>query len=229
MQSIAKIFYLTISIWITTLAVIGFWPTYFGPLFEGTLKIKPILHLHAVTFLGWMILIVLQALLVSIHRTDLHRKLGLIGAGYGVVIVLIGILTMLERFSDLLAQGDVRTAHASLVIPIFDLLLFVVFFLAALIYRQRPEIHKRLIIVSTLAFLGPAIARMNFLTSIPQIFVVLLSPILFGIAFDLIMSRRIHLVYIIGIIGYLVSAVRLPLRESEIWFKFSTWLFDFTV
>ncbi len=218
-------FYLAMSLWMAVIIVVGFWPTYFGPLLAGTLDLKPILEIHAVIFTGWMVLLVAQASLAYTRRLGWHRKLGRLVAAYAALMVVVVLVRLSERFSNLIAAGEVREAHRSLVISMVDLLLFSGFLAAAIVYRKKPQIHKRLIIVATVVLLGPAVVRMTFLTSIPQIFAIMLSPLLLGMAFDVATRRRVHAVYVIGLVIHLASWARMPLRDSEAWFSFSMWVY----
>jgi len=208
------------------LVVVGFWPTYYGPLLSGTFELKPIVEIHAVVFSGWIVLFVAQTLLVYTGRLKWHRKVGWFAAGYAALMVGVVITALAMRFSDHMAAGDIREAHRSLIISSVDLLLFGGFLTAAIAYRKKPQIHKRLIIVATVVLMGPAVGRMTFLSAVPLIlFVLYSSPILFGMAFDFAIRRRVHAVYIIGLILHLVSLVRLPLQDSEALFSFSKWVY----
>lgn len=223
----SRSFYLVISILMVIMTVAGFWPTFFGPLVTGTLNIEPIFIVHGTVFMGWMIILVVQAALAYSKRLDLHRKVGRLGIAYGMVVLILGIWLTLDRFFVYLDAGKIRIAHRSMIFPFFDMLLFAGFFGAAVIYRSRPEIHKRLMLVASLVLLGPAVGRMTFLNSIPLIFLVLLSPILLGLLYDYISRRKVHAVYIIGLAAFLASGVRVPMRESEMVFNFSQWIFNF--
>jgi len=54
------------------------------------------------------------------------------------------------------------------------MILFGGFFGAAMKYRHKPEIHKRLIVAATVAFAFAAVARMNFAP--PIFFVIWMAP-----------------------------------------------------
>ncbi|MCH8316749.1 MAG: hypothetical protein IIA64_12325 [Planctomycetes bacterium] len=223
---LSRSFYLALGLWMVALVVVGFWPTYYGPLLSGTFDLKPIIEIHAVVFSGWIVLFVAQTFLVYTGRLKWHRKVGWFAVGYATLMVAVVITALAMRFSDHMAAGDIREAHRSLVISSVDLLLFSGFLTAAIAYRKKAQIHKRLIIVATVVLMGPAVGRMTFLSAVPLIlFVLYSSPILFGMAFDFAIRRRVHAVYIIGLILHLVSLVRLPLQDSEAWFSFSKWVY----
>ena len=46
-----------------------------------------------------------------------------------------------------------------MIVPLFDLLMFVILFGAAVYYRRRPAAHKRLMLLTAVNFLPPTIAR----------------------------------------------------------------------
>lgn len=216
-----RFFYLVLSCVLTVGIVVGFWPTYFGPLLEGTLNIRPMVEVHAIVFLGWMVLLIIQAALAYFRRVDLHQKLGVFGVVYGALIVIVGFLVMFDSFFAQIEAGEVRQAHINLLIPLVDLILFAIFFGSAIIYRRKSSTHKRLIILASIVLFGPAVGRMTFLTSIPQLALITFGPILLGMCYDLINRRRIHPVYVIGLIVFLASIARVPLRDSETWINFT--------
>jgi hypothetical protein len=55
-----------------------------------------------------------------------------------------------DAFSARVASGRVRQAHAFMLDSIGDMLSFSGFFGAAIAYRKKPQIHKRLIVVSAI-------------------------------------------------------------------------------
>ena len=58
------------------IVIVGFWPTYFGPLLAGTLDLKLIVKIHANVYLVWIVIFFVQTLLVLNRRLNWHRKLG---------------------------------------------------------------------------------------------------------------------------------------------------------
>src|SRR6185437_1643940 len=59
---------------------------------QGTLNFPPIVHIHAVAFVGWLVLITVQILLVRTKNLALHKKLGLVSFGLIPVMVILGVL-----------------------------------------------------------------------------------------------------------------------------------------
>jgi hypothetical protein len=216
------------------IAVAGFWPTYFGPLLAGTLQTLPMIHIHAAVFVGWILLVIAQAALAATGKWALHVKIGHIGMVYGLLLILVGVATGFTLFAARIAAGHIQEAQDRLFVPLTDMLVFAPFLGAAWIYRRRPEVHKRLIIVATTILLIAAVHRMAFLGGrpppIPQLMLVWLAPISLGMACDFIRHRLVHPVYLLGI-GAIVFLKfgRVPLFKSEAWNIFAGWLTTFYV
>src|ERR1041385_8610276 len=74
----------------------GFAPTYYlKPLF-ATPALPLSLHIHGALFTAWVLLFVAQTSLVAANRTDLHRRLGVAGAGLAVAMVVSGTAVAIE-------------------------------------------------------------------------------------------------------------------------------------
>lgn len=157
-------FYVGLAVLIAAVAVAGFWPTYWGPLFSGTLDLHWLLHLHGIVFTSWLVLLVVQTVLVYRRRTELHQRMGkFVGFGWGVLVITIGLAVAFGTISPAVGRefDDLRDFLASFVITLPSIFAFGVLFGAALLYRKRPAIHKRLMIVATLALLSAATARLG--------------------------------------------------------------------
>src|ERR1700761_1495506 len=49
-----------------------------------------IIHFHAAFFVGWLLRLTTQMLLIRVRRTDLHRKLGMVGTVMVPAMVVLG-------------------------------------------------------------------------------------------------------------------------------------------
>jgi len=205
----------------TAIVLAGFWPSYYGPLLRGAAARPWVLHLHGAVFIGWMVLLLTQVALVATGRTAAHRKLGRVGIGYGFLVLIMGVVVSFAAPLLHLAAGewDLDQAAGFLIIPLGDMALFGGFFGAAIVYRRKPQIHKRLILLATVALLFAAIGRMAFLGQGLIALVAWLSPLLVAIAYDGIVSRRLHPTYLIGLVMLLVGFTRVFLMESEAWLR----------
>jgi hypothetical protein len=122
--------------------------------------------------------------------------------------------------------GDLAAAQSQLVGPLLDMLVFAPLFAAALYYRRRPELHKRLMVVATTALLIAAVGRMPFL-GVPRNLVLVqlvwMAPILVAMAHDLLQRRRVHPVYVLGLVVLALESpvVRSVARDTQAWRELS--------
>jgi len=219
--------YLGLSLQMVVIAAVGFWPTYFGPLVDGTVDKPVVIHLHALVYVGWLALFVTQATLAMKGRMRQHRRLGRLGVGYGVVVFLMGLTVTFSMFAMRVEAGKLDEARISLLAPLSDMVVFAPLFGAAVFYRRRPEIHKRLMVVVSTLLLVAAVARMSFLGNPPSPWAfigVWTSPILVAMAHDAIYRRLAHPVYLMGMAILSVMTFRQLLIDTAFWRGCAEWL-----
>lgn len=213
-------FYIAITLVLMVMVVGGFWPSYFGPLLSGGVTRPWVIHLHGAVFSGWMVLLLAQVSLVASGRVRLHRQIGNIGIAYGVVVLALGLVVSFVAPVLHVRAGEwtVDRAAGFLLLPLVDMVLFGGFFGAAVAYRRRPEIHKRLILAATVALAFAAVARMSFASPL-VFFFVWLSPMFAAMAFDIWARRGVHPVHYISTAVMGVAFVRVFFLESEGWLR----------
>lgn len=209
------------------MAVVGFWPTYFGPLTTGTLSKPRLIHIHATVFTGWLVLFFLQAFFAATRRITWHLTLGKIGIWYGLLLIGVGLTTGVLRSADPQASDPLRLLY----VAIADMVMFAGFFGAAIVYRRKPQLHKRMMVVAATSLLVAAVGRMEFLppppSGIPLRLFVWSAPVLLATAVDFRMSRTVHPVYLAGLATFLLRAVSVPVATTEAWQSFAQWVFGF--
>ena len=226
-------FFLIAAIMFPAIVIIGFSKNYFfrpffpemGPLYSDLVRV------HAVIMTAWILLFPTQAWLVSSKRVNLHMKLGLAGIGLAVLVVVSGYLVSIGAVAHQTAadRGGIPPL-VFLVVPIADLVLFVVFFGGAIYLRKSSSAdHKRMMILSALNFLPPATARF------PVPALLALGPIwIFGVpivltiaalAYDTWRSRKVNKVFLAGSLLLIVSfPARMWIGGTEAWLRFAEWL-----
>jgi hypothetical protein len=188
-----KYFYFFMSLLIATVIVYGFSRTVDKNLIHPPVPRPFLRYVHAAIFSSWVVFFILQSALVRTHNVRLHRTIGWFGVALGVVIPPLGASTAITmaRF-DLLAlrQAD---APADLIIPLFDMLVFMFTFALAIYWRKKLEFHRRFILIAFCALTAAAFGRFpaNVLPS--AIFYSGVDIlILLGVVRDLLVNRRIH-------------------------------------
>ena len=119
-----------------------------------------------------------------------------------------------------------------MIVPLFDLIMFTIFFGAAIYYRKKPAQHKMLMLLTAINFLPPAIAR------IPIAPLRALGPLwFFGLPTVLVLSclgldswryRRVNIVFLVGALLLIASYVtRLVVMNNPAWLQTAGWLTSF--
>ena len=162
----ARWFYVWMAGACALIAFVGFAPTYWLQLAPGTFIGSPLLHLHALLFSAWPLYLLLQTTLAARGRVDRHRAWGLLGVSLATAMVFVGFAVANEVLATRLAAGYGDRARAFHIASTSIITLFGVFVFAAIAYVQRPEIHKRLMLLATISMLPPAIARLFFAVSV---------------------------------------------------------------
>jgi hypothetical protein len=218
-------FVIGLSLFIAAIPFFGFWRSYFGPLLQGVAGHPGFIHVHAAIYVGWIALFVAQVFLASSGRIGLHRRFGKIGVVYGVVVIAVGLFTAWSQFALRVEAGMLAEAQNRLLAPLTDMIVFPIFFGAALYYRRRPELHKRLMIVATTTLLVAAALRLPL--PLPARLLVWFSPILLAMAYDVATRRMLHPAYAVGLAALILLSQRRFLAGTDAWLGFSGWLARF--
>jgi hypothetical protein len=110
-------------------------------------------HCHALAFVGWLLLLTTQVLLIRVHRADLHRRLGVAAAGLALVMLVLEPTTAIVV--DGLEFGTPGSDPAFLSVQLTDILAFAGLVAGALVRRRRAASHKRLMLLATI-YIGDA-------------------------------------------------------------------------
>src|SRR5579862_681242 len=153
------IFFPAMTLLILGIVLTGFAKTYFlaGMMFAKLPN--RLVHVHGAVFVSWVSLLVLQTWLVAAHKTKWHRKLGVLALIFLPAMAILGTLTVIDFVRRAL---DYETPELILAGDLETLALFVLLTSWALLSRRDPSSHKRLMILGTIAIMGPAIDRWNF-------------------------------------------------------------------
>lgn len=171
-------------------------------------------HLHGVTFAGWVGFYLLQNALVYRGAVARHRALGLFGFAWATFMIPVGVLV---TFFSLAAHRTPPFFQPNffLVMDMITVLTFYAFTLAAIQLRARSDWHKRLMLSGTIFLTAPAWGRLLPLPLLGQdlgVWAILAAQLLlyFGVAIrhDQVTRGRVHPAYFWGI-GGSIAAVAL--------------------
>lgn len=229
-------FFLLAAILFPLIVLIGFARTYYLKVFFATPPLASILvHLHGGVMTAWVALFIAQIWLIRSKNVRLHQTIGFAGIALAILVVIVSFFTAVTaaKYGAMSSPPDIPRL-AFLIVPIFDLVVFVMLFGAAVYHRKHPVEHKRLMFLTALNFLPPAVAR------IPSLTLQSLGPLwFFGfpgvIALAVLIAdtwyhRKLNKVFLAGTLALIASyPLRLMLGGTETWMGIAAWLTNFAV
>lgn len=118
----------------------------------------PVVHLHGVTFISWMTLLMVQTFLINVRNVALHRSLGTFGIALATAVLFTGALISMLGMSNGDRNGPFY--YDLMYLSVMALLGFGVLFTLAIRQVRHPENHRRLMLFATIPLLPPGINRM---------------------------------------------------------------------
>jgi hypothetical protein len=224
-------FYISMSIAAVITVFAGFAPTYYLRPYFNTAPLMPLLHLHGLVFTSWLALFLVQTTLVAAHRTDIHRRLGILGGVIAALMIVIGPTTAVIRASQGATPVPGVSPLSFLVIPLGDMFVFAILVGAGFFYRRRADVHKRLMLLATISILAAAIARLPFAimqAGPPAFFGITDVFVVTCVLYDLITLKRVHrATALAGLLIIASQPLRLMLGGTHAWLTFAGWLTNF--
>lgn len=228
-------FFTGLALAVALVVFVGFAPSYYlKPIFgvEPTSgRLTALHHVHGVIFTLWIVLFVTQTVLVARKRTDLHRRLGVVGMMLALLMLALGFYMQLADLKKGITVPGVPPV-AFFGVAVADLVVFAVMLGAGFYFRRRPDVHKRLMMLATISILTPATARFALLAltfiPVPGLFIgwLMLDLLIVACAvFDHRTLGRVHRATLIGGLFVLLSEpLRLVLANTSVWQQFAVWL-----
>lgn len=214
-------FYTGIAIAALATVFAGFSRTFYLKTITGAPALPLLVHLHGLVFTSWMLLFVAQTALVASARTRVHRRLGVAGGWLAALMVVVGFATARSA----VARGfnppaaNMPDSLSFMIVPVRDLVVFSTLIGLALYYRNRPEAHKRLMLLATANVVPAAISRLPGSAAFPAMVpVIAFGFLLAGPIYDVAARRRVHPAYIGGVALTIASLVaESMLGPTEAW------------
>lgn len=176
---------------------------------RSTFAAPPLVHAHAIIFMGWVAIYLTQNILAATDRVVLHRRLGWLAAGWMIPMLVLGCAVTLA----IARRGAIPFFFLPAQFVALDPLSLVAFIgltIAAIRLRCQTDWHRRLHFCAMSTLLGPAFGRLLPMPLlIPWAFeaiglATLILPLI-GVAADLRRSGRVHPAWMWGIavmVGY---------------------------
>jgi uncharacterized membrane protein len=190
-----------------------------------------IVHVHAVIFVGWMVLFTAQVLLIRKRQPRLHRRLGFAMLGWMGLMAVIGPATAIMRAHGRFTPGG--DPPIGFAVQFTDILAFTSLTIAGALLRSRPAAHKRLMLLALfyvtdagwsrlvnplLAMLQPPDLLGGLAPAVTQLYGGTILLILALGAYDLARYRRLHPAWIAGTLWiFAIQALAVILLLSPGW------------
>lgn len=171
----------------------------------------PLVHAHAIVFMGWVFIYLAQNVLIFRNNLALHRRLGWLAAIWVVPMLGLGLAVTLA----LVRGGRVPFFFTPLQFLVFDPLTLVAFAgltVAAIRLRRESDWHRRLHFCAMTLLVGPGVGRLLPVgLLIPWVFethfaVTLLFPMA-GMIADLRRTGRVHPAWLWGMSALVMTAI----------------------
>jgi hypothetical protein len=155
-------FFAALAAALVVITTAAFSTTYLIPVATGRFTGAAILHLHGVLFLAWPVLLLIQALSSGRSRRW-HRGLGFSGIALASAMVLSGLLAIGSSIETWAARGVGLAGQAISIVAFTGLMLFAVFFVAAVSATRDRATHSRWMLLATFAIMQGATGRLGLL------------------------------------------------------------------
>lgn len=202
-----------LTIALTIVVILGFSPRYYWPLLTGQPLVPLVQHwgiaFHSILNLAWLVFFGFQAWLVARGRSGLHIRLGPWFAAYGLLLVVVDYWVGLIIEAHRVALGATIEQVLPMTFAIVrDLVMFAGFLVAGILYRRRPAVHRALMFLATYSLVVVGLGRFLGMLA-PYVHMALLiaiffSPIVVAAAYDWRKRGRLHPVYVVGLVVYLL-------------------------
>jgi hypothetical protein len=206
---------------------LGFAHSYFLAGLIHTTQPSPIIHIHAVVFSAWVLLLIAQTTMVSIGKIGWHMKLGILGAGLACLVVILGVMAIADSTRRHFTPPGLD-AGTFLAVDLAEMAIFGLLISWGLRVRRDGPAHKRLVMLATSVMMFAPVGRwpFAFITSFPLSIPLIVSAFPASIIlFDLLTLRRVHRVTVCGFfLIFFMFPVMFALGHSTFWQHFTGWV-----
>jgi hypothetical protein len=221
-------FFLAMTLLMSAVVAVGFAPTYYlagGPAAQLP---SPIVHIHALVFTTWMLLLIVQTGLISARKVRWHRNLGLAGFVLACAMVVSVVMTGADLAMRAKGKPGGEVILGLLSITFADAFSFATLAGFAYALRRNAPAHKRLIIIATACITRAAFNRWHIAILFHRFYAAYAATYIFLlllVAYDLWSLRRIHRATIWGS-AFLIFMGQMTrfIGPSAAWHAFAQWV-----
>lgn len=141
------------------IAFLGFIPTYWARLADGSFAGRPILHIHGMLMFAWVLLYAVQTNLAARGRIASHRAWGMAGIALISLIAFSVVVAAINSIKVAEAIGKGDEARAFSIVSLTGIVVIAALVALAVRNVHLPEWHKRLMTLSFVPLLEAPAAR----------------------------------------------------------------------
>ena len=160
-------------------------------------RYTPIVIVHGAFMTGWFVLLCYQAYIVRQNKLGLHQRLGKLSM---ILVAAFTVLTVKVSLDFSRGHGSDATLIANLAVLANFLSLYVLAIHFAI--KKRVQVHKRLMLVASIALILPAFSRFTDAFDLPQelsIPLYFLFLLVIPAIHDVVRQRRLHIASVLAV------------------------------
>lgn len=223
MDSVQKqnTFYFKMGLLLITLVIVGFGSAMFNA-GKSPLELPLLFHIHALVYIAWFMLFIIQTKLISKHNYNLHKNLG-----YSSILLVISMLVTAFFMSAVsYSRGTSPIPNTTLEqfmsFPLLDLSGLIIFYLLGVFNRSKANIHKHCMLITSIAIMDPAIARLAMSIGAPPLAILIhIGLVVLVMLYDKRSTGKINLITWLGLAFVVLRIVFfLTIATTEEWALF---------
>ena len=200
----------------------GFYKSYFLRAFFDVPPIaNSLVHVHGIVMTVWVVLFIVQFALVRTRNVKLHMSMGIASIAFAALLVVVGLAT---AYDSQIVRGVAPPGiepFKFFLIPVFDMILFVLLFGGAIYYRRRPTEHRALMLLTAVNFSASPLSRISIVPGEYMLVWAFGMPILIALlllAWHTFKHGKLNLVFAIATCVFVLSVpLRIAIGETAIW------------
>jgi hypothetical protein len=178
-------------------------------------------------FTAWFLLQLIQSLLIAGRKLAVHKLVGETALILAPLVVIVSILVVFYTTRHGF-HGETKPTVQSAAFPLSLVTWFSGFVIAGLALRKKPEAHKRLMLLASIAIISPAVGRIDWLPYpdwLPGWWEWAIAFAVPLVVWDLATLRRLHPATLIGVPAFvLMFPVQHWVRSTAWWMHMITTL-----
>jgi len=231
-----KRLYLIAAILFALIVLVGFGRTYYLKPFTSAPPLASwLVVLHGILMSAWVVLFIAQVFFIRTKKIRVHQRLGYTAVALAAAIIVVGFFTAIAAARNGAASFPAEIPRLSfLAVPLFDLIMFSILFGAAVYYRKKAADHKRLMLLTAINFIPPAVARFPipgwFALGPIVFFGVPIVLLIFALVYDRMQNGKFNKIFVYGSLLLVASyPLRLAIMGTDAWLAFASWLTGFSL